>query len=325
MAYNSHPSPYIRYRESARIIMQDAMIVLLPPYLMAYFYYGPRSLLLGLVSVVTCICTSGLCSLFSGRKINPRDFSPTVTGMIIALMLPASAPFYLPVVAGIFAMTVVKFPFGGTGYNLFNPAASGLAFAALCFPKEVFAYTTPLETLPIVIGEGMKFVQSPAAILAMGGIPSIETAEMLLGNFPGPMGATNILVIGACLLYLLIRKNIAWYVPVTYIGTVSLITAMCGLEGATIPQAIVLEVISGSLLFVAVFMLTDPVTQPKRPIAKVAYAFLAGLITMMFRYFGSVAPSSVFALLLANAFVPMLDTWAESRAAAERGADYEAE
>lgn len=323
MNSNFYPSPYIRYRDSARTIMQDAIIVLLPPFLMAWFYYGLRSLVLGLVSVLGCVCTSGLFSLLAGKKPNLRDFSPIVTGMVIALLLPASVPFYVPLTAGVFAMGVVKFPFGGTGYNLFNPAAGGLAFAALCFPKEIFSYTIPLETLPIVISEGVKYVQSPAAIMALGGIPSIDTTEMLLGNFPGPMGATNILVIGACLLYLLVRKSTVWYVPAVYLGTVSAVAALCGLEGVSAGQAVVLELISGSLPFVAVFMLTDPVTQPKRPLAKVCYAVAAGFFTMLFRYFGAVAPSSIFALLLANSLSPALDAWAEEIAAAGREVRYE--
>ena len=307
MIVKSKPFPQIRAEERSSLVMLDTAIALIPPFFMAVFYYGIRSLALGALTVLAALVTNWISSLFNGRGIEWWDASPVVTGMIIALMMPASIPFYIPMLAAVFAIFVVKFPYGGTGNNVFNPAAAGLAFVTICFGTQLSGYPTPLEPLSLVVDETVKLVQGPAAILKMGAIPTISTEQLALGNFAGPMGTTNILVIAACLVYLLVRKNVKWYVPATYLGTVCVFASRIHHEDIGAMESIILELVAGSLMFVAVYMLTEPVTLPKRPMAKIFYAVTAGIVTMLFRYYGAVHYSAVFALLLTNAFSPLFD------------------
>lgn len=319
------PFPYIRSSDTVQLVTLDAVIALIPPFFMAYFYYGFRCLAIGFAAVAAAVLANWITGLCSGKGVELGDLSPVVTGMIVALMMPAAVPYYVPVTAAVFGILTAKFPYGGTGHNLFNPAAVGLAFVGLCFPGQIASYTTPLEPLALTVPEGIKYIQGPAAILKMGGIPTISTTELALGNFAGPMGTTNILVTAACLIYLLVRKNVKWYVPAAYIGTVSLFAAAIHNENVTAWESIVLELVAGSIMFVAVYMLTEPVTLPRRPLAKLLYAVTAGFFTMIFRYYGNTLMGAVFALLLTNALSPLFDRAAESIIIRERRADHEAE
>lgn len=317
--------PYIRAEERSPYLMLDTAIALIPPFFMACFYYGSRSLVLGALTVAAAIVANWFSTVLSGNGIEWWDASPVVTGMIIALLMPASIPFYIPMIAAVFAILAVKFPFGGTGNNLFNPAAAGLVFVSLCFGEQLTNYPLPLEALPIKVDETVKLVQGAASMLKMDAIPTISVEQLALGNYAGPMGTTNIIVIGACLIYLMVRRNVNWFVPLTYLGTVALFAAKNHHEDITAAESVVLELVAGSIMFIAVYMLTEPVTLPKRTLAKIMYAMVAGILTMLFRYYGAVLYSAVFALLLTNAFSPLFDWLAERNYLPERGADHENE
>lgn len=325
MNVNSKPFPHIRSEERSPLMMLDTAIALIPPFFMACFYYGTRSLVLGALTISAAIVANWLSSLFNGRGIEWWDASPVVTGMIVALMMPASIPYYIPMIAAAFGILVAKFPYGGTGHNLFNPAAAGLAFISLCFGDQLSSYPIPLENLPMKVDESVKLVQGAASILKNGAVPTISAAELALGNYAGPMGTTNILVIAACLVYLLVRRNVKWYVPVSYLATVSFFAANVHHDNISAADSIILELVAGSLMFVAVYMLTEPVTQPKRPMAKMLYAVTAGVVTMLFRYYGTVLQSAVFALLLTNAFAPFFDYIVERGRSLERSVIHEDE
>ncbi len=304
---NSRPFPYIHSEERSTMLVLDTAIALVPPFFMACFYYGLRSLALGALTVTAAIVANWVSTILNGKGIEWWDVSPVVTGMIIALLMPASIPFHIPMIAAVFAILVVKLPYGGTGNNLFNPAAAGLAFISLCFGEQLSKYPVPLEPLSMTVDASTKFVQSPAALLRMEALPAISMEQLSLGNYAGPMGATNIIVISACLIYLLVRRNVKWYIPASYLATVSFFAANIHHDEITALESVVLELVAGSIMFVAVYMLTEPVTLPKRAMAKVLYAVTAGILTMLFRYYGAVLYSTAFALLLTNALSPLFD------------------
>lgn len=316
MKLRIHNSPYIRYRESSRTVMSDTIISLIPLFFMAFFYYGYRVLIIGAAAVLACTLSDWICQLLQYQRVNLRDLSPIVTGMIIALLMPAAIDLPIVVLAGMFAIFIAKAPFGGTGNNLFNPAAAGLAFAHIAWPVKMLAYTEPLTLLSYQIDSATKFVQGPAATLRLDGTPAIGKIELLLGNFPGPLGSNNTVIILACFAFLLIRGCVKWYVPVAYLASASFLpfflhsTSFSGLD------SIFFELSSASLLFIAVFMVSEPATLPKRNLARFLYAFTAGLVTMLFRYFGTMEQSAVFALLLMNGISPQFDMiyeWAYSK------------
>lgn len=311
MKLKNYNAPYIKSRETNRTVMGDVMIALLPLYLMAFFFYGQRALALGLASVLTCVAADCLCVLLRGQKINLRDFSSIVTGMMIPLLMPATIPFHIVIIGGIFAIVFVKQPFGGVGQNLFNPAAGAFALMAISWPTLVFSYPVPLQPIGLTVDSTVKLVEGVAHTIMLGGVPVINALDMITGNFAGPMGATNILVLGACLIYLIFRKTVSWQVPVTFLGTAALIAYFFPRVPATAMQSVSLEMLSGSIMFGAVFMLTDPVTSPKRGLAKFFYGATAAVVTMMFRRYGGYEQTIMFAILLINAFSPVFDRWSE--------------
>lgn len=304
--------PHIRMQASNRTVMTDMIIALFPLYFMAFYYYGLRSAVVGILSIVTCTVTESICVKMKGEKLNPRDLTSVVTGMILALMMPATIDFSIVVVAGVFAIAIAKQPFGGTGYNIFNPAAAGLSFVAICWPQKVFLFPVPFENLPLFVDETVKLVQSPAGTLSQGGIPRYDFIDMLLGNFPGPMGATNILVIMTCLLFLLIRKIVRWQTPVGFLSACFLMALLFHRAGGSVGDSLLFELFSGSLIFGAVFMVTEPVTGPKRDYGRFAFAFVAGVVNMLFRYFGNMEQSISFTILVMNVFVPLFDSTEEA-------------
>jgi electron transport complex protein RnfD len=283
-------------------------------YAMAFYYYGPRVLALLAVSAVTsCLCEL-LAVLISRKRINHRDLSPLVTGMLLPLLMPASIDYSVVIVAAAFAILVAKHPFGGTGHNVFNPAAAGYSFAAICFTEAMFLYPQPREWLPVLgkIGEmaDITLTNSPAFTLQLGGVPKYELVEVLLGNYPGPMGATNILVILACLLYLMFRNTVRWEIPVFFFAAASVTVFLAQLSGLapregwmTALEVLPYELCSGVFLLGGVYMMGDPVTSPKRDWSKIAYAVTAGILVMLFRRFGGMEEGFTFAILLMNAAV----------------------
>lgn len=304
MKLETRPAPHIRYHESTRTVMGDVVLVLLILYAMAFFYYGVRAAALGVFSVVVTCGVDIICVLAAGRRPNMRDLSPLVTGLLIPLFMPATIPYSAVAVAAVVAIAVAKHPFGGVGHNVFNPAAAGLAFATICFGEAMFSYPLPMQRLPVFLVDGEAGGGVSAAFtLMLGGVPKYELLDMALGNFAGPMGATNILVVLACLLYLVFRNTVRWEMPVAFFATVSLYAFCFPRAGAGGIRSVALELMSGMLLLGGVMMLGDPVTTPKRDLSKVAYGVVAGVMVMLYRSFGHLEEGFPFAILLMNGAV----------------------
>lgn len=310
MRFERKNAPHIRFPEASRTLMINVLLALAVLYVMATFYYGPRALALGLASLLAATLTDFICLFIYGKRFNYRDLSPMVTGLILPLLMPASIPFHIPVIAAVFAIFIVKHPFGGTGHNLFNPAAGGFAFVAVCFPQQMFLYPSPMEYLPL-FPDSLVLGTSPAFSLSIGGEPGYDIVTMALGNMPGPMGATNILVLLAALIFLMSRRTVQWETPVFFLLTAALIAFWFPRAPVSSTLSVLYELMSGMLLFGAVFLLGDPVTLPKRDWARVLYGIVAAIIVMVFRRVSSLEESFVFSLLFMNAFVWLFDLLAE--------------
>lgn len=311
MKLNRSPAPHIRFQENNRTIMLDVILMLLVLVSLATFYYGGRALMVCGVSVVSAALTDIACLLLRRKPINIRDFSSIVTGLMIALLMPATVAYYIVIISNIFAIAIVKQAFGGTGNNLFNPAAAGFSFAAVCWPSAVFSYPMPLNK-PDVFGEiTVNLYQNPSYVLKFGGVPSNDLSDMVLGNFAGPMGATHVLVILTCLLYLLYRKAIRWQMPVSFLATCAVIAFLFPRISTGRLRSVPFELMAGMILFGAVFMLTDPTTSPQRKSSLLIYGTFTGIITMFFRYYGGYEESMPFAILLSNALAPTIERYNE--------------
>ena len=312
-------APYIKHPATTRGIMLDVMLCMAALYLIAAFYYGGRAIMLGLVSMAVCMLCEWLGSLLRLERHNPHDISALVTGMMIPLMLPAGVPYYIVIVADCFAILLVKYAFGGTGYNLFNPAAGGLLFVTLCWPQTVFAYPA-IFSHPEVFGEvTARTTNSIAYVLHVGSVPSTDMTSVMLGLHPGPMGTVNGLVLLACMLFLAARGSIRLWQPLITLGIVAVFAAFFPRAAFSSLQSMYYEVFGTTALFGTVFMLSEPVTREEgRPFSGIT----AGLLLSAFNYFGAYQQSILFVVLLMNVLNHYIDTVIEKKMQEERRARY---
>lgn len=311
-------APHIRAASSNVTVMGDAVLALAALYFIAAFYYGMRAVSLGIFGIIVSCLADLICVKLSGHFFSIRDLSPVVTGMIIPLMMPASIPYSVVLTACVFAICVAKQPFGGLGNNLFNPAAAGVAFAITCWSTRMFAYPAAFSALE-PLGEVTAALQSSGAYsLYMGGAPAADFSSILLGIVPGPMGTTNALVILACLLYLAARGTVRLTQPLLCLFTVGVLAMMFPRAPVGSVSSALYELLCTPVVFCAVFMLTDPVTSPKRLLAKNLYAVACGLVIMLFAWLGGYEQTIAFAVLFMNALVPAFDIAAEHLVIKER-------
>lgn len=311
MKFEKSIPPYIRVSETVRTMMMDTLIALLPLYCLAYYFYGVRSIILAGISVLTCVCCDMAGILLSQREVIPMDLSPVITGLIIPLLFPASIDYKIVAVAAAFAILVVKQPFGGIGQNIFNPAAAGVAFATICWSRQVFSFPTPLYKLGISSKVEARLSTSPAAVLKLDGIPTVDYMDMLLGNFAGPMGSTAIIVLISCLIYMVVRRTASIKITGAYFLVTVFLAFFFPRGNMTGAQSVMYEMMSGSLIFGAIFLLNDPVTSPQRDLSRIIYGAFTGFVVMIFRRFGKFEDGVVFAILFSNAFVWAVDMLCE--------------
>lgn len=319
---SSMMAPYIKHPATTRGIMLDVMLCMAALYLIAAFYYGGRAIMLGLVSMAVCMLCEWLGSLLRLERHNPHDISALVTGMMIPLMLPAGVPYYIVIVADCFAILLVKYAFGGTGFNLFNPAAGGLLFVTLCWPQTIFAYPA-IFSHPEVFGEvTARTTNSIAYVLHVGSVPSTDMTSVMLGLHPGPMGTLNGLVLLACMLFLAARGSIRLWQPLITLGIVAVFAAFFPRAAFSSLQSMYYEVFGTTALFGTVFMLSEPVTGATREEGRLFSGITAGLLLSAFNYFGAYQQSILFVVLLMNVLNHYIDTVTEKKMQEERRARY---
>jgi len=290
------------------------LIMLAAPAVMACYFYGLRALLLLAVSILTAVLCEALGGLMMRRKKNSLyDLNAVFTGAVIALMLPASAPVFLAVIGSAFAIIVAKLPFGGTRGAPFVPAAAGFAFLCVCWPGEVFNYPIVSANFGAVVTTGAHMVSgtSIASMLHAGNsmrLNIINVFDIISGNIPGPMGTGCIIVLIAASAYMLFTR------PAALLNTLGFLLSCAG-TALLFPRvftgrlsSVFLELCSGTLVFVALFLLPDPATSPQKGnLHRLYYGIFSGLLCMLMRYFGAFEEGACFALLLSNASWPFAE------------------
>lgn len=300
-------APHVRQSETVVTLMADVIIALLPIYLMCFFYYGARAIVLGICGVVSCVLISMLCDYLVYRKIETGDLTPVITGMMLALLMPANVPYYVLMTASLIAIAVVKLPFGGTGNNLFNPAIVGYAAVAICWPDKLFAFPQAMQSLSVFGENSVKTLQSAAHSLSIGAVPEYDLLDMLLGNCPGSMGTVHIIVIVACGAFLIVRNAVNWRTPAVFLLTFSMLSLIFPRISGSSFDAMCYELFSGSIVFGAFFMLSEPVTSPKKDFGKVLYSIAAALVAFLFRRFSSLEDGFAYSVIIMNVFSPLFD------------------
>lgn len=310
MMYKQAKAPHLRKTERASFLSLDVLIALAPMCMSSAVYFGLRPVLLVLTGLATAVLCETICCLMMRRTPTVGDGTAAVTGALVGALVSPVAPYWMPAVGAAFAILAVKMPMGGSGRNLFNPAAAGLAVLTLCFPGFFFTYPDPGLTLPLPLSGSTAAViteTSPAAMLMSGGQTLYTRTVLLLGDFPGPIGATAIAVLCACALYLFYRRTASPLITLSYLGACAALAALFPRMSGGAVGSVMIELCSGYLLFGGIFLLNDPVTAPRHWLGRVAYGALAGVLVMLLRYFGRFEEGVCFAVLLVNAFSPIID------------------
>ena len=286
-------SPHIHSGRSTSAIMRDVLIALVPTTVAGTIIFGLRSLLVVAVCVACCVLLEALFNLITKKDQTIGDLSAAVTGLLLALNLPANVPIWQCVVGCVFAIVLVKCLFGGIGRNLVNPAITARVFMLVAFSNLAKA------AFPANVDAASG--ATPLVQIDQGTVPSL--LDLFLGRHGGAIGE----VCAAALLvgfgYLLIRRVITWHIPVAYIGTVFLLSF--ALEGnATTALSLIL---SGGLFIGAIFMATDYVTSPPTPLGKLVFGLGAGLLTFLIRHFGVYPEGVSFAILFMNILTPYIE------------------
>ena len=298
--------PPAGHPDSAQAMMRDVLVALTPALAMAVFFFGPRALLLTAVSVVSCVLFEGAYRRFTHQSDTRRDLSACVTGLLLALSLPASAPYWAPVLGAAFAIVVVKQFYGGLGKNFMNPALAARAFL-FSWPVIMTTWVQPGDWAPL-FGSSADAVTSatPLASLHQSALPAESLMSLFLGKTGGCLGETSALLLLLGGLYLVLRRVIRLRIPLTYLGTVALLTLLFP-RGNDPLLWMGSHLLSGGLMLGAWFMATDYVTSPVTGWGQILYGVGCGCITVLIRYFGSYPEGVSYAILMMNACVVLLD------------------
>nr|MBQ5811208.1 RnfABCDGE type electron transport complex subunit D [Clostridia bacterium] len=287
--------PHIHSHHSTRGVMLDVILALVPAAIAGVAIFGLRALLVIAICVLSAVASEALFNLAIKKEQTIGDLSAVVTGLILALNLPANIPLWQAIVGSVFAIIVVKCFFGGIGKNIVNPAIAARVFMLVAFGEMTKA------AFPVDATAGA----TPLATLAEGGkAPSLMT--LFLGNYGGAIGETCTLALIIGGIYLIARRVIKWHLPVAFIATTYLFT-LC-LVGFDFTAALT-WILSGGLFIGAIFMATDYVTSPATSGGQILFGFLCGIVTVMIRFFGNYPEGVSFAILLMNILTPYIDIW----------------
>ena len=295
-------SPHIRGDFKSSRIMFDVMLALVPAMVVGIWMHGFRSLVVTLVSIASCVCLEWLYSVVTKTRNTVIDGSALVTGMLLAMTLPATAPYWLVVVGAAFAIIFVKALCGGLGQNIFNPALSARGFMMLIAP----AYMVRFEGVDGVTAA------TPLHHMVMPALPEESILDMFLGKCPGSIGEISALALLCGGAYLVYRKVISVRIPAAYIGSVAVLTLVFSKTDAPIDWMLY-SLFSGGLMLGAIFMATDYATSPVTAKGQVIYGIGCGVLTVVFRYFGLFPEGVTYAILLMNALVWIIDRYTAPR------------
>ncbi len=296
-------APRIAVSSSARSTMASVILALMPALMMGVYFFGYQVLILVAISVVSCVAFEAAYQLICRRAVTINDLTAVVTGLLLAMCLPVTAPYWAPVLGGFFAIVVVKQFYGGFGNNFMNPALAGRMLLST-FPGLMTTWVSALAWME----EGVDVVSTatPMSYLHNGELPVESLRELFLGYQGGSIGevSTVMLVLGG--LYLCHRKMIRFVVPASFVGTVALLTYLFP-QGHDPLVWMLAQLCSGGLMLGAFFMATDCITSPITPRGQLLYGLGCGGLTVLLRYFGSYPDGVGWAILTMNCTVWLMD------------------
>ncbi|RKI66404.1 RnfABCDGE type electron transport complex subunit D [bacterium 1xD42-67] len=285
-------APHITGADSTQKIMGRVCLALVPALAASVIVFGADALILTAVTVASCVFFEWAYCKLMGREVPIADLSAVVTGMLLAFNLPASMPWWMAIVGAFISIVIIKQLFGGLGYNFANPAIVGRIALAMGFASRMTVYPFP--------DNGIDALASATPLAVSGQLGSSEYVTLLLGQHGGVLGETCALAILAGGIYLIATKVISPLIPVTYLGTVAVLSLAAGRDP-------VVQLLSGGLMLGAFFMATDYVTSPTTNKGKLIFGVGLGVITCAIRFLGTMNEGVSFAILLMNLVVPYIE------------------
>ncbi|MBT8280859.1 MAG: RnfABCDGE type electron transport complex subunit D [Muriicola sp.] len=315
-------SPHVHSERTSEKLMYDVVLALLPVFLVSLYVFGFNALIATFAAIISCLLFEFLIQKYLLKtKTTVTDGSALITGILLAFNLPAGIPIWMIVVGSLVAIGVGKLSFGGLGFNVFNPALVGRVFLLVSFPVQMTLWPTPVENNTAIVDavtgattlglikEGVQFGQSMTEISTQ--IPS--ATEMFLGVTSGSLGEMSAIALLLGGIFLLARKVISWHIPITVLATMAVMTGAFWLADPEHYANPLIHVLSGGAILGAFYMATDLVTSPVTKKGMVIFAVGIGVITVVIRLFGSYPEGISFAILIMNAFVPLINRYFKPR------------
>jgi len=315
-------SPHVHSARTSKKLMYDVLYALIPAFLVSIYVFGISALILTSVAVVSCILFEYLIQKFLLKtEITITDGSALITGILLAFNLPSGLPIWMIIVGSLIAIGVAKLSFGGLGYNIFNPALVGRVFLLICFPVQMTSWPLPVddhlslvdattgETTLGIIKEGLMYGETMTTLSEK--LPTVM--ELLLGITSGSVGEMSGLALLIGGVFLLARKVITWHIPITVLLTMAVMTGIFWLMNPEQYANPLIHVLSGGAILGAFYMATDLVTSPMTKKGMIIFAIGIGVITVVIRLYGAYPEGISFAILIMNAFVPLINTYFKPR------------
>lgn len=315
-------SPHVHSDRTSKKLMYDVVIALIPAFLVSLYVFGYNALIVTGVAVVSCLLFEYLIQRYLLKSnVTIADGSALITGLLLAFNLPAGLPVWMIVIGSLVAIGIAKLSFGGLGQNVFNPALVGRVFLLVSFPVQMTLWPTAVENNTTLVDavtgattlgllkEGVQFGQTISELSLQ--IPSVT--NMFLGITAGSLGEMSALALLLGGLYLVYRKVITWHIPFTVLATMALMTGIFWWIDPEYYANPLIHLLSGGALLGAFFMATDLVTSPVTKKGMVIFAIGIGVITVVIRLFGSYPEGISFAILIMNAFVPLINSYFKPR------------
>ncbi len=314
------PSPHVHSGDSIEKNMYGVLVALLPAFICSVLFFGMGALVVTLTSVIACLIFEYLIQkLLLKQQPTIFDGSALITGVLLAFNVPSNLPVWIIIIGALVAIGIGKMSFGGLGCNIFNPALVGRVFLLISFPVQMTTWpvasglNTPYldaqtgATPLALMKEALKSGQSVSDVMTSGAIGSYR--DLFLGNMGGSLGEIAAIALLIGFVYMLFRKIITWHIPVTIFATVFVfagILHLCNPEQFADP---VFHLLTGGMMLGAIFMATDYVTSPMSNKGMVIYGIGIGVITIVIRVFGAYPEGMSFAILIMNAFTPLLNRY----------------
>lgn len=317
-------APHMNSPLTTKVIMRDVIIALVPAALVAIMFFGIDALTVMLTAVAGCVAFEYLlCRYVLKTQPTTGDLSAVITGLLLAFNLPSNIPVWTILIGCFVAIAIAKVAFGGLGKNVFNPALVGRVFLFISFPVQMTSWPKPkfldflntdVTTSATTLGI-LKHVDAESSATKLAGslsdLPNYW--QMFIGYTGGCIGEISALALLLGLVYMLYRKIITWHIPFYYIATVFVFTGILWLATDNIQVEPITQLLSGGLMLGAIFMATDYVTSPMTQNGKIIFAVGCGLLTVIIRQYSAYPEGVSFAILIMNAFVPVIDYFSVPR------------